>query len=1667
MTGLHDDRPTPAELPSAVPAAPAVPVAADQPSVETSPTGSAYPESPYLGLRSFAEADRELFHGREAETSELLHLVQRETLSIVFGRSGLGKSSLLRAGLFPRLRDAGLFPIAVRLSYGERQLDLVAQIRAAIAAAIAEHSVDAAAPSADQTLWEYFHRTPFWSVRNRPLIPVLAIDQFEELFTLGRGDPGRAVLLAELGDLVENRIPAAVRASGDADALPPAYQVPKAKLILALREDYLARIEDLRVQIPSIARGRFRLRAMDGAQAVRAVRHDRTAHLVELPVAERIVRFVAGGPRDAVRAGEAGLDDLTIEPALLSLVCRQLDEIRRDRSEPVISADLLTGQSTRILDDFYERSVADLDPGIVAYLEDHLLTPSGHRTTMAMSQLAAIAGMEPAVTTLVDRRLLRIEVRLEWPHVEVIHDVLTRVMVARRERRRIEHERRRRAARRIAAIGAGALLALLATATVLYLGARQRLVAAAEQQRAAVEAERRANAQRSATTLAAEASSMLARNDVWSAARVLQIAYGITGQDSSPGLGMLVGRITALDAMLAAVLQPRSGVTALVFSADGTTLFAGHQDGTVSMWSTSDGKMVAYLAKGPPAAAASRVAPGFASGAEAELRPEGVARRVRTGPVQALGVSDDGRYAVATDAVGDTTIWDTATQQVLDTIGVERGALHISHDGAWIVAANGYSDRLFHAVDGHYAAWKAPPISALCPPQRRPTQFGPGAPASARQIGISGDGSTLVVHHYEATEPGSAGDLSVFRLGPEGPSPLMTGCVPARERVVEVSVNSDGTLIALEEACDHPDGCETTAAVYRRDIPWQPLGPVPAATRLAFDGRLPALMLATGKERLELASPSDTEANGVRRPCRGRLETDLFDGRLAALGSCGAYVIAARGKATITGNLPRASDSAIRVSAASQLAATLSPDGVIRLWHLQGSPDRALDGGVDATMQRYLGQGRLLAYDGAIARIFAPASADAVATAGSTTAPAVVDDDTVAVSQQGQVGLLRSDGQLRMETGKDPGPPAAALIAARGAGEVVVVAPDLRLRRVTGALQSTASQALDSPFPHTALDTLVAGPSGRWMLGAGGSSLVRFDAAGHAEPPVAFPGGAQDIVPAVHGDGLLAVGFHTVAEWTAAGPPAILETPSGVGIARRSAVWDMASRAVVLGTERGLVRLDASSGRPLWQVPAPFGDKAAITWLDLDAHGASSTILAAASGRMALFSFDDGHRLRELRECVPVAGDSLAGSWFLASGLLVTRSRAGDVALWDARAGECLAMSAKHIADMAHGASDDFAVVIEGQAGFGVLHVRGRRLVLDAPLSCGPQGASPHRVAWSPDGQWIALASPRERQLDGPGSLGDGNWICLWSPITRQTVARWGSHQDVITGLALSAGGGLLSRAGDSTTRLWSTPTGSLVSELVRESLLTVAAVDHRTYLITRLGTRQLRIYDAHTAKLIAETGFMDARDGIACHAVDEASGLLAIGYDAGGGVLIDIRTGKRDRDLVSNDHMPTAIAIAPGGSAIALASWDQVRLWRRPSASTAVDATLHTSHVRALAFSRDGAWLATASSAGGDDKATGLVEVWDMAGKPTLSLETPEAPRTVSWSPDGSQIAVGGVYGALHAFDLRRETRDSTLVARIIDRIAPQGSAQAASPMIEDVVLRTPWTRGRVTIER
>ena len=196
--------------------------------------------------------------------------------------------------------------------------------------------------------------------------------------------------------------------------------------------------------MPSITQNRMRLARMTGVQALEAVTRP-GGRLVSEEVAEAIVRFVAGG---------AELRNAEVEPALLSLVCRELNNARIAQGRSEISADLLAGSRDTILAEFYERALADQPEAVRKVIEDHLLTESGYRESLAeerLQKLLAAAGAAPGtMAKLVDRRLLRIEERLDVRRVELTHDVLTGVVKASRDVR-LEREAREDAERKLAA----------------------------------------------------------------------------------------------------------------------------------------------------------------------------------------------------------------------------------------------------------------------------------------------------------------------------------------------------------------------------------------------------------------------------------------------------------------------------------------------------------------------------------------------------------------------------------------------------------------------------------------------------------------------------------------------------------------------------------------------------------------------------------------------------------------------------------------------------------------------------------------------------------------------------------------------------------------------------------------------------------------------------------------------------------------------------------------------------------------------------------------------------------------------------------------------------------------------------------------------------------------
>ncbi|MFF7127304.1 DNA-binding protein [Streptomyces sp. NPDC008240] len=206
-------------------------------------------EPPYRGLVRFEPGDADLFFGRDQLTNRLLELTRSRRFTAVFGPSGSGKSSLLRAGLIPRLRSpetTGPQPAAVRiLTPGEHPLRI--------------HEQRLIPKDADGDTW-------------------LIVDQFEELYTLCT-DP------AERNQFIDRLMAAADAAS-------------RLRVVIAVRADFLGRcaehpalttaLQDATVLVGPMNRDELREAITKPAQAAGVI--------VERGLTARILDEVQGEP---------------------------------------------------------------------------------------------------------------------------------------------------------------------------------------------------------------------------------------------------------------------------------------------------------------------------------------------------------------------------------------------------------------------------------------------------------------------------------------------------------------------------------------------------------------------------------------------------------------------------------------------------------------------------------------------------------------------------------------------------------------------------------------------------------------------------------------------------------------------------------------------------------------------------------------------------------------------------------------------------------------------------------------------------------------------------------------------------------------------------------------------------------------------------------------------------------------------------------------------------------------------------------------------------------------------------------------------------------------------------------------------------------------------------
>ncbi len=394
-------------------------------------------QRPYRGMQKFSEEHKNLFFGRTKPIDEIFDLLRNNILTVIFGKSGIGKSSLLNAGLLPKLRENFYLPVLIRIPFSDPGIDPLAYTQSAIEAEIKKYIYKDFKYPENTTLWQFFREANY---TGGAVIPVLIFDQFEEYFNFGKEYKQRAEkFIKELSDLIENRVPAQLKNIDTYKTLSASDTQNTFRVMISLREDFLAPLEDLGKLVPSLGKIRYRILPLRGKEAFDAVYLPAKNLIDEATVIHLLKKIIPKKIKaEADKIQTVGTDDSDweqkdFEPYILSLFCYQVNEKRIAIHQPKISEELIDQTKVEtILSDYYESSLKKYrhryHKDIGSVLETSLISKEGYRLLKPANSTEFESIPEQAIKDMVDDRIIQIVNRNEINNIEISHDLLANVV---------------------------------------------------------------------------------------------------------------------------------------------------------------------------------------------------------------------------------------------------------------------------------------------------------------------------------------------------------------------------------------------------------------------------------------------------------------------------------------------------------------------------------------------------------------------------------------------------------------------------------------------------------------------------------------------------------------------------------------------------------------------------------------------------------------------------------------------------------------------------------------------------------------------------------------------------------------------------------------------------------------------------------------------------------------------------------------------------------------------------------------------------------------------------------------------------------------------------------------------------------------------------------------
>jgi WD40 repeat protein len=548
----------------------------------------AHRDSPYFGLDYYDERYGAWFFGRESDGSKIITNLRAARLTLLHAESGVGKTSLLRAGVAWRLHrladdmSAKARPVrSIPVVFSSWKDDPTTELAAAVGAAVRPYLGNGGMPAPAGGPLDAAVEAASGAVNASLLI---MLDQFEEYFLYRSREPVPERFADELARCV-NRTDL------------------RANFVIAIREDAYAELGDLfKGRITNVYGNYLHIDYLDRAAAEKAIRgpvdvyNSQPGVAQPVTVQDELVEAVLDEVRAFGRDGSAAVADGDrdrIATPLLQLVMQRVWDTERAEG----SADLRLSTLQRlhgvrmIVDDHLGKALGALNGGereAAIDMFDHLVTPSGGKIAESVSDLAKRTGhpeeqVDGVLRKLDDERILRPvpaapgQDPVRSRRYEIFHDVLAspinRAIAAREEQRRV------RRFRRLAALAVVLLVVVSAVAVVFAY-----LLNSANTEKLTAESRQ----------LAADADLNVARNPELSTSLALQALKLRSTSQAADSLRTALPNLQALR-----TFHDGSAVSAAAFDPTDANIVAGSDNsGIVWMWDIKTGRRVERLMGG-------------------------------------------------------------------------------------------------------------------------------------------------------------------------------------------------------------------------------------------------------------------------------------------------------------------------------------------------------------------------------------------------------------------------------------------------------------------------------------------------------------------------------------------------------------------------------------------------------------------------------------------------------------------------------------------------------------------------------------------------------------------------------------------------------------------------------------------------------------------------------------------------------------------------------------------------------------------------------------------------------------------------------------------------------------------------------------------------------------